>query len=435
MRIIDTHIHVGHKSEWTDRAQKVWMQTGPYIPLIYDDDQRQLPEQYGSVIKREGVFGGVLIPEYSPLTAGVMPIERAFEINTFHPELIPIANLNLNFHSDPASEFIRQMGLGARALKVHPIHGFFYANDKALYPIYDICQEKGLPVLFHAGTSLFEGAKMRYSDPYTFDDVINDFPNLKIVLCHGGRGFWYHIAEFLVKNFDNVYIDISGLPPANLLNYWPSMKKFAHKYLFGTDFPGVPGIGKNFDVLSGLIDSDEALGKIAFQNAYDLYGFWNEGLFGIEDKNEIFPVINDGSKRYKDVIPGDCYHEPYMPMGQLEGEMNRMSFYGYRKDLKVLGVTAREKVRDATLIRHAYVLNAEQGRGIGSKLLALIERQVDTEWLLVGTWKAADRAIRFYQKLGFKLMENKDELLRKYWDISDRQIETSCVLGKRLNYK
>ena len=72
--------------------------------------------------------------------------------------------------------------------------------------------------------------------------------------------------------------------------------------------------------------------------------------------NEIFPVIDDGSKRYRDVIPGDCYHEPYMPMGELEGEMKRMSFYGYRRDLKLLGVMARERVRDVTLIRHAYVL-------------------------------------------------------------------------------
>lgn len=433
MRIIDTHIHVGHKFEWTERAQKVWMQTGPYIPMIYDADERQLPEQYGDVIKREGVFGGILIPEYSPLTAGVMPIERALEINAFHPELVPIANLNLNFHDDPASEFARQLGLGARALKLHPIHGFFYANDKRLYPIYDACQEQGLPVLFHAGTSLFEGAKIRYSDPYTFDDVVNDFPGLKIVLCHGGRGFWYQIAEFLVKSFENVYIDISGLPPGNLLNYWPSMKKFTHKYLFGTDFPGVPGIRKNVDQLSRLIGSEEALGRIAFSNAYDLYGFWNKGLFEIRDKDEIFQVIDDGSKRYRDVIPGDCYHEPYMSMGELEKEMKRMSFYGYRRNLKLLGVMAREKINDVTLVRHAYVLRDEQGKGIGSKLFSLIEKQVDTDWVLVGTWKAAQWAIQFYQKFGFKLMENKDELLRKYWDISDLQIETSCVLGKRKN--
>jgi uncharacterized protein len=432
MKIIDTHIHIGHRFEWTDRAQKVWMQTGPYIPYIYDEDGRQLPREYGDVIKKEGVFGGVLIPEYSPSTAGVMPIERAVEINRYHPELVPIANINPNFHKDPAQSFEEELALGARALKLHPIHGFFFANDTVLYPLYERCQAENLPVLFHAGTSLFEGAKMRYSDPYTFDDVINDFPELKVVLCHGGRGFWYQIAEFLVKNFENVYIDISGLPPLNFLKYWPSMKKFSHKFIFGTDFPGVPGIRRNYEQLREVLKDDRALERIGFQNAYELYGFWKEGLFGVDDASEIYPVIEDGSTRYKGVIPADCWHEPYMPMSELEAEMRRMKFYGYRRDLKLLGVMARERVNDVNLIRHAYVLPEEQGRGIGSDLFSLLERQVDTEWLLVGTWTAAKWAIQFYRKFGFQLMENKDELLRKYWDISDRQIETSCVLGKRI---
>ncbi len=82
------------------------------------------------------------------------------------------------------------------------------------------------------------------------------------------------IPEFLVKSFPNVYIDVSGLPPKNLLNYFPSMKKFCHKYLFGTDFPGVPGIKKNFDALSQLMQDDAIMERIGFQNAYDLFGFW-----------------------------------------------------------------------------------------------------------------------------------------------------------------
>lgn len=408
------------------------METGPYIPSIYDGEGRQMPREYGDVIKREGVFGGLLIPEYSPLTAGLMPFERAAQINRFHPELIPIANLNPNYHSDLAGAFNEQLEAGARALKIHPIHGFFHANDRVLYPIYERCEQEGLPVLFHAGTSLFKGAKLRYSDPYTFDDVINDFPGLKVVLCHGGRGFWYQIAEFMVKSFENVFIDISGLPPKNLLGYWPSMKKFGHKYLFGTDFPGVPGIRKNFEELRDLLRDESVLERIAFTNAYDLYGFWKEGLFEVKDTHEIYLVIDDGSKRYRGVIPEDCYHEPYMPMEELEAEMRRMSFYGYRRNLDLLGVIGKERAGDVTLIRHAYVLNAEQGKGIGAKLLDLIEGQVDTEWLLVGTWKAAEWAIKFYGKHGYRLMENKDELLKKYWDISDRQIETSCVLGKRM---
>jgi predicted TIM-barrel fold metal-dependent hydrolase len=274
MGLIDVHIHVGHRFEWTEMARKLWMDTGPYVPRLFDEKENQLSMEYGMVIKEEGVVGGILIPEYSPLTAGVMPFERAKEIHDFHPELIPIANINPSYHEDPMKAFLEQRAAGAQGLKIHPIHGLFYANDARLYPLYRLCEAEGLVVMFHAGTSLFQGAKMRYSDPYTFDDVISDFPELKIVLCHGGRGFWYHIAEFMVKRFDNVYIDISGLPPGNLLQYFPSMKKFAHKYLFGTDFPGVPGIRKNFETVAALLKDGRAMERIGHQNARELYGFW-----------------------------------------------------------------------------------------------------------------------------------------------------------------
>jgi GNAT superfamily N-acetyltransferase len=158
----------------------------------------------------------------------------------------------------------------------------------------------------------------------------------------------------------------------------------------------------------------------------------DEGIFEVKDPDEIFGVVYDGSRRYKGVIPDDCYHEPYMPMDELLEEMKRMRFYGFRKDLKLLGVMAKEPIKDVTLIRHAYVSVGHQGKGIGSKLLAFIEKQVDTEWLLIGTWKAATWAIDFYKKHGYTLMDNKDDLLRKYWAISDRQIETSIVLGKKM---
>jgi predicted TIM-barrel fold metal-dependent hydrolase len=97
---------------------------------------------------------------------------------------------------------------------------------------------------------------------------------MKIILCHGGRGFWYQIAEFMVKSHKNVYIDISGLPPKNLLEYFPSMKRFSHKYLFGSDFPGLPGIRKNYEAIERLMEDNDAMELIGFKNAYELFGFW-----------------------------------------------------------------------------------------------------------------------------------------------------------------
>ena len=430
-RIIDVHIHVGHRFEWTERAQAVWMDIGPYVPRLFDAEQRQVPEVYGNVVKEEA-FAGVLLPEYSPQTAGLMPFERAAEISLYHPELIPMAFLNPNYHEDLMASFEEQRAGGARGLKVHPVHGFFFANDERLYPVYERCQKEGLVVMFHAGTSLFSGCKMRYADPYTFDDVINDFPDLRVVLCHGGRAFWFHIAEFLAKRFENVYIDVSGLPPARLLEYFPAMSRFSHKFLFGSDFPGVPGITKNYDVLASLVADEEAMHRIGFQNAYDLFGFWKEGLFEVRDAREIYGVVNDAADAYRGVIPEDCRREPYMPMEEVQEEMKRTRFYGFRKEMELLGVMGKERVADTTLIRHAYVAGRHQRKGVASRLLGLIERQVDTEWLLVGTWQAASWAIDFYRRHGYELLPNKDELLKRYWKIPDRQIETSVVLGKKM---
>ena len=152
----------------------------------------------------------------------------------------------------------------------------------------------------------------------------------------------------------------------------------------------------------------------------------------MRNEDDVIAIINDGAQRYKGLIPEDRYHEPYMSREELSREMKRMRFYGYKEQGRILGVIGKEKIKDTTLIRHLYVVNMHQGRGVGSKLLKFIERSVSTEYLLIGTWQAATWAIQFYRGQGFQLMENKDDLLRRYWDVPDRQIETSCVLGKRL---
>jgi len=157
-----------------------------------------------------------------------------------------------------------------------------------------------------------------------------------------------------------------------------------------------------------------------------------EEIIEIRDEKQIFKVVNDGAMRYKGTIPDDCWHEPYMPMDEVRREMKRMRFYGYVKEGELLGVIGKEPVKDTTLIRHLYVLTTAQGKGIGSMLLDYAQNRVSTDYLLIGTWQAAIWAIAFYKRHGFDMMENKDELLRKYWAIPDRQIEASCVLRKKM---
>jgi len=147
------------------------------------------------------------------------------------------------------------------------------------------------------------------------------------------------------------------------------------------------------------------------------------------DIDRIYFIINEAAKAYEGVIPADCYHQPYMPMDELEREMKRMTFFGWEVNGELVGVIGFEPVKDVTLIRHAYVLPQWQKQGIGSKLLSHLKGLVTTARLLVGTWADAYWAIDFYKRRGFNLLPGKDELLKTYWDIPQRQIETSVVLG------
>lgn len=148
-----------------------------------------------------------------------------------------------------------------------------------------------------------------------------------------------------------------------------------------------------------------------------------------DDARRIYFIINEAAKAYAGMIPADRYKQPYMPMDELKREVERMTFFGWEVNKELVGVMGFEPVKDVTLIRHSYVLPRWQQQGIGSKLLAHLKNLVTTPRLLVGTWVDAKWAIDFYQKHGFSLSPDKDELLKTYWAIPRRQIETSVVLG------
>jgi len=148
------------------------------------------------------------------------------------------------------------------------------------------------------------------------------------------------------------------------------------------------------------------------------------------DIPDIFGIVNDAARAYQGVIPADRWHEPYMPLTDLEQEINHgVKFWGYEENHRLVGVMGMQPVRDVTLIRHAYVKTAMRHHGIGGQLLNHLLRQIEGR-ILVGTWRAADWAVRFYEKHGFQLVgeAEKNRLLGTYWQIPERQIETSVVL-------
>jgi GNAT superfamily N-acetyltransferase len=149
------------------------------------------------------------------------------------------------------------------------------------------------------------------------------------------------------------------------------------------------------------------------------------------ESKSILHVVNVAAEAYRGVIPEDQWKAPYMSTEELREEIESgVEFYGWIEDDILVAVMGIQLVNSVTLVRHAYVLTSRQRRGIGEKLLRHLLSLARTSAVLVGTWEAAYWAIRFYQKHGFKLVtkEEKDRLLRKYWNIPERQIETSVVL-------
>ena len=150
-----------------------------------------------------------------------------------------------------------------------------------------------------------------------------------------------------------------------------------------------------------------------------------------DDFEAIFQIINDAAEAYRGIIPVDRWHEPYMPREELRAEVSAgVSFLGYEKDGELAGVMGTQDVQDVTLIRHAYVRTSQRGQGIGGELLGRIIGQA-TKPVLIGTWADAVWAVRFYENHGFKVVstQEKETLLGKYWNVPDRQIETSVVLA------
>jgi GNAT superfamily N-acetyltransferase len=149
------------------------------------------------------------------------------------------------------------------------------------------------------------------------------------------------------------------------------------------------------------------------------------------DLPAILSIVNDAAQAYKGIIPADRWHDPYMSLEELKQEIgDAVRFWAYEADGELAGVMGIQDRGEVTLVRHAYVRTAERRRGIGEKLLEHLERMT-AKPILIGTWSAATWAIRFYEKNGYRLLSRAeiDRLLRKYWSIPERQIETSVVLA------
>lgn len=255
-RITDCHIHI---QPWRQLKPAVMetMRRGKedrfeFLLALMDD-----PKLLLRIMDEEGIHRVGMVNYPSPDLMGFTNDTNDFAARYAEADprrLIPYGGVHPRFAKDPAGEVRGLVELGIRMLKIHPNHQCFPANAytdgfDALGTLYKACEEHGLPVMIHTGTSIFPGARSKWGNPMEMDDVAIDFPDLPLVMAHGGRPLYMAEAFFILRRHKRIWLDLSGIPPKGLLGYFPRIAELATQLLWGTDWPspGVESMRRNVD--------------------------------------------------------------------------------------------------------------------------------------------------------------------------------------------
>ena len=207
LTVIDAHMHVPRLSTvspaWFQWAVDYGQDSG--WRDVFGPDGDPVPARLEALLDAEGVDAALLFAEYSPRATGIQPVEDLLPIIAHDPARFHlVANVNPHLHQPPAAEAARQLDLGAVAVKVHPVHGGFRPDTPDMYEVYELCAERGVPVIVHTGPSIFPGSEPDAGDPMLMDPIAADFPGVTFVLAHGGRGGTYADAARMALARDNV---------------------------------------------------------------------------------------------------------------------------------------------------------------------------------------------------------------------------------------
>lgn len=279
MIITDCHIHIQPYEMFKAGPIEVMRKArGKFDDIIeYSHSPKALLKYLDSV----GVERAVLINYVAPEVMGLTSEVNQWVVNYCKENprrLLSCGSVHPRHTTNVQADMEQIARTGIRMIKIHPPHQLLFANDyvngvKELEVIYRMAEKHGIPVMVHTGTSIFPGARNRYGDPLFLDDVAVDFPNLKILMAHGGRPIWMQTAFFLLRRHRNMYLDISGIPPKLLLQYFPRLHEIAAKTLFGTDWPspGVKDIRQNIDEFSALPLSAEIQQQVLSRTALAIW--------------------------------------------------------------------------------------------------------------------------------------------------------------------
>ncbi len=265
LRVTDVHVHIQPWRQLKPAVLEV-MRKGKEehwdrLAELMDD-----PKLLLEVMDREGIHRVGIVNYPSPDLMGFTDETNEFAAKYAQAapdRILPYGGVHPHFTRNAVRDVEHLVEIGIRVLKLHPNHQRVPANAysdglTSLRDIYATCQARGLPVMIHTGTSIFPGARSKWGNPLEIDDVAIDFPDLPIIMAHGGRPLYMAEAFFILRRHPNVWLDVSGIPPRSLLEYFPRLEEIAHKVLWGTDWPspGVATMRKNLDQFLALPLSD-----------------------------------------------------------------------------------------------------------------------------------------------------------------------------------
>jgi len=271
MKVIDFHVHIGTEEQFLPWVNEFFSKNNPHYAETFA--KTITPERAIAFLKSHGVDRSVILAEYAPRASAMVTNEFVSRFSKGHEELIPFGCIHFE-DSTPYEEQARHAveRLDIKGFKLLPSYQHFYPNDRALYPFYEYIQSLGMPIMFHTGTSIFHGTRIKYADPLLLDEVADDFPRLNIIMEHGGRTFWYDRAAWLVSKYGNMHIGIAGIATRHLPRFFPRLEQFSDRFVFGSDWPGFADIKGLIDRVCALPYSDETKERILYRNAERLLG-------------------------------------------------------------------------------------------------------------------------------------------------------------------
>ncbi|MFB3926337.1 MAG: amidohydrolase family protein [Syntrophales bacterium] len=266
MKVIDFHIHIGTQEQFLPWVMEFFKKSNPYYAENFAE--KITPEEAIAFFKSNNVDKSVILAEYAPKASAMVTNEYVSHFCKGHEELIPFGCINFE-DKTPYEEQARYAveKLDMKGFKLLPSYQHFDPGDRALFPFYEYVQSLGAPIMFHTGTSIFHGTRIRYADPLLLDEVADEFPNLNIIMEHGGRTFWYDRAQWLITKYRNMHIGIAGIATKHLPKFFPRLEQYRDRFVFGSDWPGVAGINGLIERVYTLPYSTETKEMILYKNA------------------------------------------------------------------------------------------------------------------------------------------------------------------------